>query len=81
MAPPEYTDKMKRISSRGEKALIKCADRRTEAVETTLDKSMAEGLGYAAQYRISQGDVQRAAATVGHFRAGHRLTRDERNER
>jgi hypothetical protein len=73
---------MKNITLSAEEVLIERARRRAEAENTTLNKLFREWLArYAAPKRLSEEDVRRVAATVGHFRAGSHFTRDERNER
>jgi hypothetical protein len=73
---------MKNITFRADEAVIEDALRRAEAEGTTLNNLFREWLArYAAPTRFSHEDVRRAAAAVGHFRAGRRFTRDERNER
>ena len=73
---------MRNITLSADEALIEGARRRAEAENTTLNNLFREWLaGYAQLRRLSAEDVQRTAASAGHFRAGRRFTRDERNER
>ncbi|MGH9629687.1 MAG: hypothetical protein ACRD7E_15335 [Bryobacteraceae bacterium] len=73
---------VKNITLSADEALIEGARRRAEAENTTLNNLFREWLArYAAPKRLSQEDVRCAAAAVGHFQAGRRFTRDERNER
>ena len=73
---------MKNITLSADEALIEGARRRAAAENTTLNNLFREWLArYVAPPRLSASDVRRAAAAAGHFRAGGRFTRDERNER
>jgi hypothetical protein len=73
---------MKNITLSADEALIESGRRRAEAENTTLNNLFREWLAhYARPPRLSPEDVRRTAAAVGHFRAGRRFTRDERNER
>lgn len=73
---------MKNVTLSADEALIEGARRRAEAQGTTLNNLFREWLaGYVAPRRLTAEDVRRAAAAVGHFRAGRGFTRDERNER
>ena len=73
---------MRNITLSADDALIEAARRRAEAENTTLNNVFREWLArYAAPNRLSPEDVRLAAASVAHFRAGRRFTRDERNER
>lgn len=73
---------MKNITLSADEGLIEMARRRAEAENTTLNNLFREWLArYAAPRRLSAEDVRRAAMAAGHFRAGRRFTRDERNER
>ena len=77
-----YTKLMKNITLSADEALIESGRRRAEAENTTLNNLFREWLAqYARPPRLSPEDVRRTAAAVGHFRAGRRFTRDERNER
>jgi hypothetical protein len=72
---------MKNITLSADEALIEGARRRAEAENTTLNNLFREWLAhYAAPRGLSAEDIRRAAMAVGHFRAGRRFTRDERNE-
>ena len=73
---------MRNITLSADESLIEGARRRAEAENTTLNNLFREWLArYVEPRRLSLDDVRRAAASVGHFRAGRRFTRDERNER
>jgi len=73
---------MRNITLSADEALIESGRRRAEAENTTLNNLFREWLArYAAPSRLSAEDVRRTAAAAGKFRAGRRLTRDERNER
>jgi hypothetical protein len=73
---------MRNITLSADEALIEGARRRAEAESTTLNNLFREWLArYAAPNRLSPESVRHTAASVGHFRAGRRFTRDERNER
>jgi len=73
---------MKNITLSADESLIEGARRRAEAEHTTLNNLFREWLAsYAAPPRLTPEDIRRIAMTVGHFQAGHRFTRDERNER
>lgn len=62
--------------------LIEGARRRAQAENTTLNALFREWLAqYAAPARLSIEEIQKSVAAAGHFRAGRRFTRDERNER
>lgn len=77
-----YTGPMKNITLSADEALIEGARRRAQAENTTLNNVFRDWLAqYAEPRRLSAEDVRRAAMAVGHFRAGSRFTRDERNER
>lgn len=77
-----YTNTMKNITLSADESLIEGARRRAKAENTTLNNVFREWLAhYAATPHLSREDVRRVAASVGHFRAGRRFTRDERNER
>jgi hypothetical protein len=72
---------MRNITLSADESLIEGARRRAEAESTTLNNLFREWLArYAGPRRLSPEDVRRAAAAIGHFRAGRRFTRDERNE-
>jgi hypothetical protein len=73
---------MRNITLSADEALIDGARRRAEAENTTLNNLFREWLArYAEPRRLSPEDVHLTAASAGHFRAGRRFTRDERNER
>ena len=73
---------MKNITLSADEALIESGRRRAAAENTTLNNLFREWLAaYVRPARLSMEEVRRSAAEVGHFRAGRRLTRDERNER
>lgn len=77
-----YTNFMKNITLSADEAVIESARRRAEAENTTLNSLFREWLArYATPPGLSYEDIRRAAAVVGHFRAGGRFTREERNER
>ena len=76
-----YTKDMKNITLSADEELIEDARRRAKAENTTLNNLFGEWLArYAAPKRLSHEDVRSAVAAAGHFRAGRRFTRDERNE-
>lgn len=73
---------MKNVTLSADEALIEGARRRAESENTTLNNLFREWLArYAGAPRLSAEEVRQAAATVSHFRAGRRFTREERNER
>lgn len=73
---------MKNITLSADEALIEGARQRAQAENTTLNNLFREWLArYTAPGCVSSDDVRQAAEAVGHFRAGRRFTRDERNER
>ena len=73
---------MKNITLSADETLIESGRRRAEAESTTLNNLFREWLArYAGQQRLTPEDVGRTVASVGHFRAGRRFTREERNER
>lgn len=77
-----YTGPMKNITLSADEALIEGARRQAHAEKTTLNNLFREWLTrYVGTSRLSAEDVHRAAASVRHFRAGGRFTREQRNER
>jgi hypothetical protein len=73
---------MKNITLSADEALIEGARRRAKAENTTLNSVFREWLArYAKPHRLSSEDVRRTGMIAGHFRAGRRFTRRERNER
>ncbi len=73
---------MKNITLSAAEALIENARRRAEAENTTLNNLFREWLArYATARHLSVEEIRRAAMAIGHFRAGRRFTREERNER
>jgi hypothetical protein len=73
---------MKNVTLSADEALIECARRRAESEHTTLNNLFREWLArYAGSPRLSAAEVRQAAAAAGHFSAGGRFTREERNER
>ena len=73
---------MRNVTLSAEEALIEGARRRAESEHTTLNNVFREWLArYAGEPRLTVEEVRRTVAAAGHFRAGRRLTREERNER
>ena len=73
---------MKNITLSADEELIQGARRRANAENTTLNNLFRLWLAsYAAPRSLSPEDIRHAAKSMGHFRVGERLTRDERNER
>jgi hypothetical protein len=73
---------MRRITLRADKDLIEGAQRRAESEHTTLIDLFREWLArYAGEPRLTAEQVRETVAPAGHFHAGRRFTREERNER
>jgi hypothetical protein len=72
---------MRKVTFSADEQLIEGARRRAESEHTTLNSLFLQWLArYAAEPRLAE-QVRQAVADAGHFRAGRRFTREERNER
>lgn len=77
-----YTSLMRNVTLSADESLIESARRRALSENTTLNNLFREWLArYAGEPRLTAEQIRNTLATAGHFRAGRRLTRDERNER
>jgi hypothetical protein len=73
---------MRNVTLSADEQLIENARRRAESEHTTLNNLFREWLArYAGEPRMTAKQVRQTVAAAGHFRAGRRFTREERNER
>jgi hypothetical protein len=73
---------MRNVTLSADETLIENARRRAESEHTTLNNLFREWLArYANEPRLTAEQIRQAVATAAHFRAGRRITREERNER
>jgi hypothetical protein len=73
---------MRNVTLSADETLIESARRRAESEHTTLNNVFREWLArYAGESRLTAEQVREAVSAAGHFRAGRRFTREERNER
>lgn len=73
---------MRNVTLSADETLIENARLRAESENTTLNNLFRIWLSrYAGEPRLTAEEVRRTVETVGHFRAGRRFTREERNER
>jgi hypothetical protein len=73
---------VKNVTLSADEALIEGARRRAESENTTLNNLFREWLGrYVGKNRVTADEIRETVAAASGFRAGRRLTREERNER
>ena len=73
---------MRDVTLSADEALIENARRRAESEHTTLNNLFREWLArYAGEPQLTAEQGRDALAKAAYFRAGRRLTREERNER
>jgi predicted transcriptional regulator len=73
---------MKNVTLSAPDDLLDRARRRAESESTTVNALFRQWLAqYVGEKTLNRADVERILASVSHFRAGRRFTREERNER
>jgi predicted transcriptional regulator len=73
---------MRDITLSADEDLLERARRRAESEHRTLNNLFRQRLArYVDEPRVTTESIRQAVAAAAHFRVGHSLTREERNER